>query len=95
MCLVQRVNAPDAWEISRGERNIVVALLDDGFYHPEDLVGEGKIVFPKDYIDGLNPTPGPGDYHGTPCAGVALAESNGKGVVAIISGTNSSSGGEE
>lgn len=80
------VNAPEAWDITRGERSIVIALLDDGFYHPDDLVGDGKIVFPKDYIDGLDPMPGPGDYHGTPCAGVALAESNGKGLVGIAPG---------
>ena len=80
------VNAPEAWDITKGERNIVVAVLDDGFHHPEDFVGQSKIVDPKDYIDGLNPIPGPGDYHGTPCAGVAIAENNGIGVVGVAPG---------
>lgn len=80
------VNAPDAWDVTKGERSIIVAILDDGFYHPEDLIGTDKIVDPQDYIDGSDPRPGPGDYHGTPCAGVALAEMNGRGLVGIAPG---------
>jgi subtilisin family serine protease len=81
------VDAPAAWDVTRGERSIVVAVIDDGFdlSHP-DFNGEGKVVFPKDYVDGdSNPFPetSAGDYHGTPCAGVAIAESNGRGVVGI------------
>jgi subtilisin family serine protease len=84
------VAAPKAWDITRGERNIVVAVVDDGFdlSHP-DFKGTGKVVFPKDYVDGdANPFPetAAGDYHGTPCAGVAIAESNGRGVVGIAHG---------
>jgi hypothetical protein len=40
------------------------------------------LVFPKYYVDGdANPFPetGHGDYLGTPCAGVAIAERNGRG----------------
>jgi len=84
------VNAPEAWDVTRGERNIVVAVIDDGFdiSHP-DFTGEGKIVAPRDYVDGdANPFPeeAHGDYHGTPCAGVAVAESNGRGVVGVAHG---------
>ncbi len=84
------VDAPAAWDITRGERSIVVAIVDDGFdlSHP-DFQGEGKVVFPKDYVDGdANPFPESlaGDYHGTPCAGVAIAESNGRGVVGAAHG---------
>jgi len=79
------INAPDAWDITKGDRKIVVSLIDDGFdlNHP-DFQGNGKVVFPKDYVDGdSNPFPATdhGDYHGTPCAGVAIASSNGVGVV--------------
>lgn len=84
------VQAPTAWDTTRGERSIVVALIDDGFdlSHP-DFKGAGKVVAPRDYVDGdANPFPesAHGDYHGTPCAGVAIAESNGRGVVGVAHG---------
>lgn len=84
------VNAPQAWDVARGARDVVVAVVDDGFDlgHP-DFQGPGKVVFPKDYVDGdANPFPESsiGDYHGTPCAGVAIAESNGQGVVGVAHG---------
>ena len=84
------VSAPTAWDVTRGSRSIVVAVIDDGFdlSHP-DFTGSGKVVFPKDYVDGdANPFPesSHGDYHGTPCAGVAIAEENNRGVVGIAPG---------
>jgi subtilisin family serine protease len=84
------VNAPEAWDISQGNRGTVLAVIDDGFDldHP-DFKGEGKIVAPRDYVDGdARPFPEAkhGDYHGTPCAGVALAEINGQGSVGIAPG---------
>lgn len=79
------VGAVGAWDTTRGRRDVVVAVIDDGFdlTHP-DFSGDGKVVRPKDYVDGdANPFPvsAEGDYHGTPCAGVAIAEENGSGVV--------------
>jgi subtilisin family serine protease len=84
------VNAPEAWDVSKGDRQTVLAIIDDGFDldHP-DFKAEGKIVFPKDYVDGdARPFPEAkhGDYHGTPCAGVALAEINGQGSVGVAPG---------
>ena len=84
------VSAPDAWDITRGSRNVVIAVIDDGFdlSHP-DFTGPDKVVHAKDYVDGdSNPFPesSENDYHGTPCAGVALAEENGEGVVGIAPG---------
>jgi subtilisin family serine protease len=84
------VSAVAAWDVTRGLRSTVVAVVDDGFDlgHP-DFAAAGKVVHPKDYVDGdANPFPvtAEGDYHGTPCAGVALAEENGTGVVGIAPG---------
>lgn len=87
------VSAPEAWGLNRGKREIVIALVDDGFDldHP-DFSGDGKIVSPKDYVDGdIEPFPEKehgeqGDYHGTPCAGVAIAEENGIGCIGIAPG---------
>lgn len=82
------VNAPEAWDVTRGERSIVVAVVDDGFdLSHQDFKGPNKIVAPKDYVDGdAQPFPQGEDYHGTPCAGVAIAESNGRGVVGVAHG---------
>ncbi|MEL6636147.1 MAG: S8 family serine peptidase [Bacteroidota bacterium] len=81
------VDAPTAWATTRGAREVVVALIDDGFdlRHP-DLSGTDKIVYPRDFVDGdLRPFPetDQGDYHGTPCAGVAIGNWNGQGIVGI------------
>jgi subtilisin family serine protease len=84
------VSAEDAWNVTRGERSVVLAIIDDGFdlSHP-DFSGTGKIAHPKDYVDGdTNPFPetAAGDYHGTPVAGVAIAEENGIGSIGIAPG---------
>ena len=84
------VSIMGAWEHTRGSRDIVVAVIDDGFElsHP-DFTGTGKIVHPLDFVEGdTDPSPNRtlGDYHGTPCAGVAIAEQNGLGVVGSAPG---------
>jgi subtilisin-like proprotein convertase family protein len=78
----------EAWQITKGTRDIVVAVLDDGFElsHP-DFQGAGKVVHPTDFAGNDDqPLPGAGDYHGTPCAGVAIAEENGQGCVGAAPG---------
>jgi subtilisin-like proprotein convertase family protein/subtilisin family serine protease len=90
--------AADAWELTRGRRDIVVAVADDGFdlTHP-DFQGEGKVAAQLNAIVNgstiewdadVHPRGAPnqfssGDYHGTPCLGVAVAESNGTGTVGV------------
>jgi subtilisin-like proprotein convertase family protein len=73
----------EAWQITKGSREIIVAVLDDGFElsHP-DFQGAGKVVHPTDFTGNDDqPLPEAEDYHGTPCAGVAIAEENGQGCV--------------
>lgn len=82
------IDAASAWNITRGNRNIVVAVIDDGFDlgHP-DLNGMGKIVFAKDFVDGdALPSATRADFHGTPCAGLAIGEENGSGIVGSAPG---------
>jgi subtilisin family serine protease len=84
------INAPEAWKITRGDRKIVVAIIDGGFdlNHP-DLNLPGKIVFPTDYVKGKKNSVVANDggmYHGTMCAGLAVAESNSKGMLGIANG---------
>ena len=83
------VKAEDAWDHTLGSRTISICVMDDGFdlSHP-DFNAPGKIVAPKDFgEDDTDPSPGfPDDNHGTACAGVALAEQNGTGVVGLAPG---------
>lgn len=80
------VSAEQAWEYSRGSRDITICVIDDGFdlTHP-DLSSTGKIVSPRDFGQSdLIPAPvSDSDNHGTACAGVALAEENETGVVGL------------
>lgn len=84
------VDAPRAWALTRGSRAITVALIDDGFdlSHP-DLSGPGKLIGARDFAD-FDDDPSPeqvaGDFHGTPCAGIAIGEENGEGIVGIAPG---------
>ncbi len=75
----------DAWKRlgSMGSPNVVVAVIDNGFdlEHP-DL--KEKVYRPFDnWTNTVNKIPGAssGHTHGTPCASVAVATSNGKGIV--------------
>ena len=90
--------APEAWDTTRGRRDIVIAVADDGFdlTHP-DFQGAGKVVASLNatlragannaLIDwDAHVQPRQGDYHGTPCLGVAVAEGNGSGVVGVAPG---------
>ncbi|NDJ19027.1 S8 family serine peptidase [Myxacorys almedinensis] len=80
------VFAEQAWDVTRGSRAIAVAVMDDAvdLNHP-DFQGVGKIVAPRDFR-GKDFLPLPdetGEDHGTACAGVAVAEENGYGVVGV------------
>jgi subtilisin family serine protease len=83
------INVEKAWDITRGDRSIVVAIADDAIdvNHP-DFQGTGKIVAPKDLKDqDFLPLPGSSDEsHGTACAGVAVAEENGIGIAGVAAG---------
>lgn len=84
-----------AWEKTFGIRDIVVGVLDDGFdlTHP-DLKGPDKVAAKINFkpsgngdftIDDLV-MPRPGDFHGSPCAGVAIAERNCEGTLGVAPG---------
>ncbi|NJN60381.1 MAG: S8 family serine peptidase [Coleofasciculaceae cyanobacterium RL_1_1] len=83
------INIETAWNVTRGDRSIVVAIADDSIDldHP-DFQGMGKIVAPQD-LAGRDFLPLPeaeSDNHGTACAGVCLAEETGDGVVGVAPG---------
>ncbi|MEA5616535.1 S8 family serine peptidase, partial [Cronbergia sp. UHCC 0137] len=78
-----------AWDVTRGVRSVVVAVVDDSFdlNHP-DFQGQGKIVAPRDLKENdFLPLPGEKETsHGTACAGLAVAEENGTGIVGVAPG---------
>lgn len=80
------VKAEEAWDITRGKRSITICVIDDGcdLGHP-DFDAPDKIVAPRDFGQAdFDPSPVfTADRHGTACAGVALAEENGTGVVGL------------
>ncbi|HUN22705.1 MAG TPA: S8 family serine peptidase [Anaerolineales bacterium] len=83
------INAPAAWDITRGVRDITVCVIDDAIdvYHP-DFSGQNKLNTPYDFQDqGTNPSPElDSENHGTACAGIAVAEENGQGGVGVAPG---------
>ena len=80
----------DAWNAAGtyGQPNVVVAVIDDGFdlSHP-DLRTPGKVVHPWDFTRrSADPRPEAGDWHGTACAGVAVASVGAGGVIGAAPG---------
>ncbi len=83
------ISVEKAWDITRGVRSVVVAIVDDSFdlNHP-DFQGSGKIVAPRDLKENdFLPLPSDKETsHGTACAGLAVAEENGTGIVGVAPG---------
>jgi subtilisin family serine protease len=83
------ISVEQAWDITRGVRSVVVAVVDDSFdlNHP-DFQGVGKVVAPRDLKENdFLPLPGEKETsHGTACAGIAVAEENGQGIVGVAPG---------
>jgi subtilisin family serine protease len=82
------INVEEAWKYTTGSPEIVVAIIDDGFdltnpdlqgniVSPSDFTRIFEIVGPDNSIvpDDTEPLAeySRGDYHGTPCAGLAIA----------------------
>lgn len=84
--LPQGIDAIGAWDYTKGDRSVVVAVMDDGIdlNHPE-FQGEGKIVAPYDFRnqDHLPMPDYPQESHGTACAGLAVAEETGTGIIGV------------
>lgn len=68
-------NVEAAHALTQGEE-VTIAVIDDGFdLAHEEFSSSGKIVAAQDFQTSDNdPSPGPGDDHGTACAGVACAD---------------------
>ncbi|MEM0941526.1 MAG: S8 family serine peptidase [Bacteroidota bacterium] len=76
------INAEDAWDVTRGDVSVVVAVLDDGIEmnHPDlqkNVSGNGF-----DAYNGTTPSLVRGN-HGTACAGIVAARQNNIGVSGV------------
>lgn len=83
------IDAVRAWDLTRGERSVVVAVADDSCdLNHADFQGLSKIVAPRDFAgQDFEPLPElEDDNHGTACCGVAVAEETGTGVVGVAPG---------
>jgi subtilisin family serine protease len=97
------IKAKGAWQITKGDPNVIVAVMDDGFeLKNPDL--KRKVKFPSDFtrteaVSGNPESIGPDDdlplaeatenrkdYHGTPCAGLALASEGYGRVIGVAPG---------
>ncbi|MFB3766282.1 MAG: S8 family serine peptidase [Methanotrichaceae archaeon] len=80
------VGAEEAWDYTKGSRDIIICMMDDGFdlLNPEFNI-KGKIAAPMDFVEknfSLDQY-SDDDNHGTACAGIALAEETGTGAVGL------------
>jgi len=84
------IDAPEAWNITRGSSSIIIAILDSGIpmvsgslSHP-DLNDAGKFILGPDYIDSPPDGVRDGLGHGTHVTGIASAETNnGTGIAGV------------
>ncbi|MGD2111457.1 MAG: S8 family serine peptidase, partial [Phycisphaerae bacterium] len=79
------IRAPEAWELTSGDPEIVVAVMDDGFDLGHPALG-GVAIHPgeKDFAQGdVNPAPSSEDYHGTPVASIAIGAHHADGMRGI------------
>lgn len=83
------INAEEAWSLTKGKSNIVVAVIDNGVEKThEDLT--------KCLADGytIHNTTSKGspladyEYHGTACAGIIAADDNDLGIIGVASGVS-------
>jgi subtilisin family serine protease len=85
------IDAPEAWDITKGNSNIVIAIVDEGVTnnHP-DLPASRQIRLtgsnfnPDDGLSANDPSPHNNGNHGNSCAGIVGAEmDNSQGVTGI------------
>jgi len=78
---LQKIQAPQAWDITVGDANVVIAVVDTGVTAVADLAP--KLLPGANIVEGGSDTSDAGN-HGTPVAGIiAASTNNGIGVAGI------------
>ena len=67
------IGAEDAWDVTTGDDEIIIAILDTGVNSHEEFTG--RLLQGYDFIGNDN-SPTDGNGHGTACAGIAAAKGN-------------------
>jgi len=75
-----KIQAADAWDITRGDSTIKIAVVDDGFDY-QHLELQGKIDPPYDFYSGIQETTT--SDHGTSVASILAAETVDQGETSI------------
>lgn len=80
------INAPEAWNITRGHNNIRIAVIDQGvdLLHP-DLANNLLLGFDATdgIAEGINGNCSGNDAHGTACAGIISSINNTIGTIGV------------
>ncbi|MDR0567437.1 MAG: S8 family serine peptidase, partial [Prevotellaceae bacterium] len=81
------INAPEAWDITKGSSDVIIAVLDQGVTsnHP-DLPNTRQVrLNGSNFADGNvnDPSPTGDNNHGNSCAGVIAASHNSEGIAGI------------
>jgi thermitase len=86
----QDININEAWSLTQGSPNIIIAILDTGidYFHPDlntNINGIKKLVTGYDALNNTtDQQPGITNTHGTACAGIAAAGAhNGQGIAGV------------
>jgi type VII secretion-associated serine protease mycosin len=72
---LEALNAESVWELSKGS-GVTVAVIDDGV-NASHVDLQGNILEGKDFMDGGDTAPNPGDNHGTGMASIIAAHGHG------------------
>ena len=80
------IDATEAWDLTRGNANVVVAVIDTGadLNHPDlsaNILARGAEDW--DFAEAADPVPDDGDGHGTHVAGTVAAVDNAVGVIGV------------
>lgn len=82
------IQAPEAWQITMGDPDIVVAVMDDGVDTGHPVFRNKRIHSEARDFDSSDRDPSPegDDFHGTPVASIATGSADGNAMIGVAPG---------